>query len=58
VASAQGGADGELALAANGTRQDKIGHVGNGNDKDKSRCCEQNKENRARAGGDLLTQAR
>src|SRR5713101_7133891 len=55
-ARAQSRADGELALTADGAREDKIGDVGASDDKHEAGGGKKNKENGSSAGSDLLTE--
>src|SRR5713101_3751129 len=55
-ACAQSRADSELALTADGAREDKIGNVGASDDKHEAGSGKKNKENGSSAGSDLLTE--
>src|SRR5216684_5273758 len=55
-ARAQSRADSELALTADGAREDKIGDVGASDDKHEAGGGKKNKENGSSAGSDLLTE--
>src|SRR5713226_3732701 len=55
-ASAQSRTDGELALTADGAREDKIGDVGASDDKHEAGGGKKNKENGSSAGSDLLAE--
>src|SRR5713101_1968496 len=52
----QSRADSELALTADGAREDKIGDVGASDDKHETGGGKKNKENGSSAGSDLLTE--